>query len=234
VSGASSPPAVDRSVPNALLPSSLVFADTPSRIVAYLLDGLVVGAVDAIPLAIFGFYDVGYPRFPDRAALVGVSLVVWVFQIAYFVWFWTRGRRATPGQRVFSIQVGNAFDGQPLSTRQALIRYLGQGSWISLPVLLPFRALAIAALVVQAAYLLVLLLSVVVSPTKQGLHDRLAGSAVVRPAHAERVWAKRVIWVLLAIVVFYVLLFALVFSTMPNGALPAGYWDSYLDWLWPS
>ena len=235
MSAAETPPmSADRSAPGQLLPASLTFADTPSRFVAYLLDGLLIGAVNAIPLGLFGFYDVGYLRFPDRGVYVVVSFIVWAVQVAYFLWFWSGGRRATPGQRVFSIQVGNAFDGQPLSTSQALIRYFAMGSWITLPVLLPFRGLALASFVALMVYLIALIASVVLSPTKQGFHDRLARSALVRPAHADRRWAVRVIWVVVAIVALYALLFAVVFSTMPSGALPAGYWDSYLDWLWPS
>ena len=105
MSGASGPPvSVDRSMPGALLPSSLVFADTPSRIVAYFLDGLVISAINAIPLAIFGFYEFRGFEFPDRGRFVLASVLALAIQVAYFTWFWTGGRRATPGQRVFSIQ----------------------------------------------------------------------------------------------------------------------------------
>jgi RDD family len=230
-----SPTSVDRGHDSrALLPASLVFADTPSRFVAYFLDGVLIGVINAIPLSVFGFYDVGYLEFPDRGLLVWVSLLVWAIQIAYFLWFWTGGRRATPGQRLFSIQVGNAFDGQPLSLREAVIRFLGYGSWITIPVILPFRAPAIGSLVALAIYLVVLVSSVILSPTKQGLHDRLAGSALVRPAHGDRKWAVRVIWIALAILAFYAALFLIVLRQVPNGGLPSGYWQRYLDWLWPS
>ena len=229
-----SPRSAARGQDSRLLPPSLVFADTPSRLVAYFLDGAVIGAISAVPFSVLGLYDFGYLEFPDRSVLVASSLLAIAIQSAYFLWFWTGGRRATPGQRLFSIQVGTAFDGRPLSIRQAIIRFLGYGSWITIPVILPFRVPAVGSIVALALYLVVLVSSVIQSPTKQGLHDRLAGSALVRPAHADRKWAVRVIWIALAIVAFYAVLFWIVFRQVPNGGALTDFWQRYLDWLWPS
>jgi uncharacterized RDD family membrane protein YckC len=101
---------------------------------------------------------------------------------AYFVAFWSGGRRATLGQMLFKIQVGNAFDGRPLSTEQAIRRWLGLGQFLSA---FAFSIAAVGLIgVLSLVWVLVLFLTTVSSPTKQGLHDRFANSAVVRPVDA--------------------------------------------------
>ena len=236
MSAAETPPmSADRSEPGQLLPASLVFADTPSRIVAYFLDGLLVAAMAAVPLT-FTLSDFSYLRFPDRNLYALATVVGMAAQVLYFIWFWSGGRRATPGQRVFGIQVGTAFDGNPLSTRQAVLRYLGTGLWLGFPFALPFRGLAFLALVISPVWLLVLLVSVVASPTRQGLHDRFAGSALVRPAGADRRWALAVIGIVVAFALLEAFLLAVVFLGPIRDYMPAEYWafwQRYLDWLWP-
>jgi RDD family len=78
--------------------------------------------------------------------------------------------------------VGNAFDGRRLDLGQAVRRWVGLGAPLQLAGLVP----ALASLVsgVSLLWWIALLLSTAVSPTKQGLHDRLANSAMVQPADA--------------------------------------------------
>jgi uncharacterized RDD family membrane protein YckC len=217
-----------------LLPPSLVFADTPSRATAYILDTLVFTAINSVSASIFGLYSFTVPNFPDRSAFVATTLVGFAFLFAYFVWFWSGGRRATPGQRVFGIQVGNAFDGQPLTLRQAVKRWLGFGMPIGLFALLPFAVVGIGAIIIGSLWSLLLLASTIASETKQGLHDRFAGSALVRPAGVGNRWAAGclVIFLLFAVVEG---LFGVWFVTNPTASsLPPDYWEMYLRWLWPS
>ena len=111
----------------------LVFADVYTRFAAYFLDGALLAALISIPPTVLGLYDYAstYPPEPmPRATFVGTTIFGLAIQAAYFLWFWTGGRRATPGQRVFGLQVGNAFDGQPLTMTQAITRWLAMGwSW---------------------------------------------------------------------------------------------------------
>jgi hypothetical protein len=217
-----------------LLPASLVFADTPSRIVAYLLDGLLIGAANAVPFTALGLFSFRYDAFPDRTAFALGSIIGYAIQLVYLAWFWSGGRRATPGQRVLSIQVANAFDGRPLTPAQTVKRVIGFGTWIGLPVLLPYRGLAVVAGVVSVIWAIVLFVSVVTSPTRQGLHDRWAGSALVRPAEADRTWPRRIVWLVVLLSLLYVLLFGCIFVAAPREALPTDFWDRYLQWLWPA
>jgi uncharacterized RDD family membrane protein YckC len=216
-----------------LLPPSLAFSDTPSRAMAYLLDSIVFSVFNSVPLSILGFYNFTYPDFPDRSAFVAATLVGFVIHFVYFVWFWSGGRRATPGQRIFGIQVGNAFDGRPLTFGQATKRWLGLGTLLALPFLLPFAVVGIAAVVIDWLWNLLLLVTTIASPTKQGLHDRFAGSALVRPAGAGNRWAAGCLAIFLIFVLLEALLVIWVFAN-PSSYMPSDFWDVYLRWLWPS
>jgi uncharacterized RDD family membrane protein YckC len=245
-----SPPAEPNTAVKApLLPPGLVFADTPSRIAAYLLDGVVLSVIGSIPPALLGLYDYTAPTvagaFPEpiqRETFIGVSIFTFAIQAAYFLWFWTGGRRATPGQRVFRIQIGNAFDGRPLTMTQAIERWLAMGWWVTLLAFLPFFAVAVASYAIYFAWWLILAISIIVSPTKQGIHDRFARSAMVRPAGQSNGWAVGcvVIYGLLTLLSLAALAFFVAVlgtfddpSLYPPGMNPFEYFNDQIRELWP-
>src|SRR4029078_10799022 len=86
-------------------------------------------------------------------------------------------------------QVGNAFDGRPLTMDQAIRRWLGLGDVITLLGVLP--AAAGLGRLLLFVWAIVLLITTATSPTKQGLHDKLANSAVVRPVSGGDGWGVR-------------------------------------------
>jgi len=229
------------------LPAGLVFADTYSRFAAYFLDALLISAVASIPPAVLGLYDYAYTYPPEpmpRATFVGTTIFGLAVQAAYFLWFWTGGRRATPGQRVFGLQVGNAFDGRPLTMAQAIARWLAMGWWAGLLLLLPWFAIAVGSYVlVFGGWWIVLVISMIVSPTKQGIHDRVARSAVVRPAGPTSRWAIGCVWLYVAIVAISILVLVLVYSAFeslrgsefyPPGPDPVDVITEQIRELWPS
>ncbi len=231
-----------------LLPPGLVFADTPSRIAAYVLDGVLLSALVSIPPAVLGMYDTAFtsasvPEPLPRATFVGVSIFSFAIYAAYFLFFWSGGRRGTPGQRAFGIQVANAFDGRPLTTTQAVERWLAMGWWISLLVLLPVLSVAVAAYALSFVWSVVLVISMIVSPTKQGIHDRFAKSALVRPAGQSNRWAVGCVWLLIIVTVVEVVLVVALFSIIgslgntnafPPGTNPFDYFAEQIRELWPS
>jgi uncharacterized RDD family membrane protein YckC len=242
------PPVAPQSGTSGLLPPGLVFADTPSRIAAYVLDSFLLSALVSIPPALLGFYDYSYSggAYPDpisRASFVGLTIFSFAMSAAYFLWFWTGGRRATPGQRVFGIQLGNAFDGRPLTMTQAIERWLAMGWWATLLILLPFLAIAIASYAVFAVWWVVLVISMIVSPTKQGIHDRFSRSALVRPAGQGNRWAVGCLWVLAIVTILEigaVILLASLMNTLadsdlyPPGLNPFDYMWEQIRTIWPS
>jgi uncharacterized RDD family membrane protein YckC len=238
------PPVAPQSGSSGLLPPGLVFADTPSRIAAYVLDSFLLSVLVSIPPALLGLYDYAYTGNPypeplPRATFVGVTIFSLAMYAAYFLWFWTGGRRATPGQRVFGIQVGNAFDGRPLTMTQAIERWLAMGWWVTLLILLPFLALAAASYVVFMVWWVILVLSMIRSPTKQGIHDRFARSALVRPAGQGNRWAVGCVWVLIIITILEVAAVVWVFTLLddlswPPGLNPLDYMWEQIRTIWPS
>ncbi|HET9083737.1 MAG TPA: RDD family protein [Candidatus Limnocylindrales bacterium] len=229
-----------------VLPEGLVFADAYSRFAAYLLDGVVLAALTSIPPALLGLYDYSSTTYPPpptpRATFIGTTVFSIAIQAAYFLWFWTAGRRATPGQRVFNIQIGNAFDGRALTMTQAIIRWLAMGWWLELLVLLPFLTVAIGAYAATAIWFVVIALSIVLSPTKQGIHDRLARSALVRPAGPTNRWAIGCVWLYVGVALFGLLMLALTLflfnaidrSTIyPPGMDPIDIFSKQIREFWP-
>jgi uncharacterized RDD family membrane protein YckC len=161
----------------------LSFADTASRFVAWLIDSLIVGVIGFIVAAALGYSQTTIIRsassISTNTSVGGVAFAVAfaLVGLVYFVFFWTGGRRATPGQRIFHLQVGNAFDGHGLTPIQAVRRWIGYGTWIGL-----FAIVWTGSTLVELIWVIGLLVTTVRSPTKQGLHDRFANSAVVRPS----------------------------------------------------
>ena len=120
----------------------LTFADTPSRVVAYIIDWIILIFAITIVAAVLGSIfavttSVTDSNLAGRVGGATGSIIFALIGLAYFVGSWTGGRRATIGQRAMNIQVGNAFDGRPLSLEQAIRRWLGLGSWIALLGILP-------------------------------------------------------------------------------------------------
>ncbi len=164
----------------------LSFADTTSRFVAYVIDGFLISIVGWVIAAILGLgratvLQSSNTTSASYAVAGGAFLVPWVLVgFAYFVFFWSGGRRATPGQQIFKLQVGNAFDGKALTATQAVKRWFALGTFLSLFAVLP--SIYPLASLAEFVWAIALFVTTVQSPTKQGFHDRFANSAVVRPS----------------------------------------------------
>lgn len=193
------------------------FADTVSRFVAYFIDSIIVSIVAWIIAAVLGLGRTTVTQAGTTTnAMYTVSgaafLVPFVLvSFVYFVFFWTGGRRATPGQQLFKLQVGNAFDGKALSADQAVRRWLAFGTFLGLFVVLP-TVYPLASLI-ELVWAIALLVTTVRSPTKQGLHDRFANTAVVRPAGESSSSLATTCLVIALIVIgfFFVAIIALIF-----------------------
>ncbi len=182
----------------------LVYAGGIPRAAAWIVDGFIVAVVAGIVSAPFApamALDAnGAPDFTRMAAQGGLSAIISaVIGAAYFILLWTTSGRATLGMRLFSLQVGNQADGEKLRLDQAVKRWVAFGTWLGI---IPVVGLF------QLVWELVLLATTVTSPTKQGLHDRFAGSAVVRPASAGNGLA--ITCLVLAFVLPFIALFAFV------------------------
>jgi uncharacterized RDD family membrane protein YckC len=146
------------------------FASHGVRLVAYIIDGLIVGAVYLVGLVIALAVFVATARAADfedglsgrGAALIGVFgllfLVGFVLNLAYFPFFWARSGQ-TPGMRPFGLYVVRDSDGGRISMGQAILRLIGM--WVAaLPVYIGFFWVFIDA-------------------RRRGWHDLIAGTVVV-------------------------------------------------------
>lgn len=117
------------------------------RVVATVIDGVLVGIVSQVLSSVLGAGGAGS----------GLSFLL---GLAYYLYFWSSyGHGQTLGKRALSIRVVKT-DGSELTLVDALIRYVG--------LLLSFLCLFIG--VIWVAF----------DPNKQGWHDKIAKTYVVK------------------------------------------------------
>ena len=127
------------------------------RVGAALIDTVLFVLVFSIPLTLI--YGSGFWTTPQRVTGFWDIVIQYLVPIALTVWFWTR-YLGTPGKMVLGLKVVDAHSGQAISTPQAIGRYFGY--YLSmLPLMLGFVWVGI-------------------DRKKQGFHDKLAGTVVVR------------------------------------------------------
>ena len=151
----------------------LRYAGFGVRLGAHLLDSLIfITILYPVLLAVYGFDYFLDALGPALEPLSARSLLApgpfrpvefvmrWVFPAVAVVLLWTY-RAATPGKMIFDTRIVDARTGGRLGVRQSAIRYV---------------AYAVAALPLGLGFLWVLF-----DRRKQGWHDKLAGTVVVRP-----------------------------------------------------
>ena len=133
------------------------------RVGASLIDTVVVVLATA-PLLLW-FYGWDYFVSPSQGMFAGSAdfVITWIFPAAAAIIFW-RTRQATPGKMVFSARVVDARTGATLTLSQSIIRYVGY--FVST---IPFG---------------LGLVWVAFDAKKQGWHDKIAGTVVIRPKHS--------------------------------------------------
>jgi uncharacterized RDD family membrane protein YckC len=181
------------SAPVAAGPAGYVYADVPNRIIAYIIDAIilfVIGIVIAIVLAGIGLssvnLNVNSPNFGEYNFVAGLvsALVLTAINGVYFIYTWT-AMRGSPGQKALGMQVGNAADGATLTMEQAIKRWIALGAPFSIAQALnPLPGLGILIGLAALLWVIALLVTTAQSPTKQGLHDQYANSVVVKAARA--------------------------------------------------
>jgi len=130
------------------------------RLGASLIDTVLIMAI-TIPLvvSIYG-WDYFDPEL-NSGMFAGPAdfLITWVLPFVAVIWFWL-AKQATPGKLALRLRIVDAASGQTLSTGQSVGRYFAY-LVSTLPLFLGF---------VWVAF----------DRRKQGWHDKLAGSVVVR------------------------------------------------------
>ena len=137
--------------------SDVEYAGFWVRVGATLIDTLLILVV-TIPILV-SIYGLKY--FDSEKLFAGPAdfLISWVLPAVAVVWFWSQ-RQATPGKAALSLRVLDADSGDKLSIGQSIGRYLGY--------------------FVSIVPLGLGLLWVGLDRRKQGWHDKLAHTVVVR------------------------------------------------------
>lgn len=154
----------------------LVIAGVFSRLVAFAIDGLILGCISIVIGVVVGAYREG----STQALVLGVGLVGVAIDGLYFVALWTSGWRATLGMRLIGIRVFQAADGGPLTLEAATVRWLALTGIVQLLAIVPVAGGVLG--LVALAWVIVLLITTATDRLHQGFHDRWAGSVVVQPA----------------------------------------------------
>lgn len=135
-----------------------------ARVGATIIDSIII-LVITMPL-VLGIYGSGY--FTDEGSWLvrgpADFLITWVAPAVATILFWLY-KQATPGKMVVAARIVDAKTGNPPTVGQSIIRYLGY--FVSmLPLFLG-------------------IIWVGFDPRKQGWHDKLAGTVVIRPKHHD-------------------------------------------------
>ena len=139
-------------------PQELEYVGFWPRVLASLIDTVLVAMV--IYPILYGLYGKEYFASEHLVAGVGDFIMTHIFPAIAVIVFWIY-RSATPGKMAIRAKIVDAKTGRPPSTKQLIGRYLAY--YIStIPLCLGFLWIAW-------------------DPKKQGWHDKLAGTVVVRP-----------------------------------------------------
>jgi uncharacterized RDD family membrane protein YckC len=166
--------------------SGLVYADVPNRVIAFIIDAIVIAVIMVLVTIVLGMIGLAAGMFGSAGGSTLGSIIYAIVSVligaGYFIYTWT-SMRATVGMRALGMQIGNAADGATLTQDQAIRRYLALaapgivGSALSgLPVIGALLGL------VSLGWVIYLLYTTAQSPTKQGFHDVFAGTMVVKAA----------------------------------------------------
>lgn len=130
------------------------------RVGASIVDTIIL--LPIITPLLVSIYGWGYFTDPEKGFVAGPAdfLISWVLPALGVIAFWLY-RQATPGKMLVGARVVDAETGGALSTGQAVGRYL--------------------AYFVSVIPLFLGIIWVAFDPKKQGWHDKLAGTVVVRP-----------------------------------------------------
>ncbi|GAC1504372.1 MAG: RDD family protein [Candidatus Dormibacteraceae bacterium] len=137
------------------------------RFVAIFIDGIILSIPIFILAVIFGVaagVASGSSTDPTNTnpAVTGVGALIYLiaiaFSVGYFIFFWGRGQ--TLGMRLFGLRVADANTGTPIGYGRAALRYLGY----------ILSALPCDIGLIWAAF----------DARKQGWHDKIANSVVLR------------------------------------------------------
>lgn len=164
----------------------VVYADLVMRIVAYIIDAILLSIVfGVVGIAILG----GFLLTGGVAGAIIGFVVLGVLYLAgsavYFIYTWTT-MRASPGQKILNLETVNAADGATVTRDQAIRRWAFLFGPSALGTVANFAlsgSIGILGSLISLAtfvYTIYLLYTASQSAKRQGFHDVQAGTVVVK------------------------------------------------------
>jgi uncharacterized RDD family membrane protein YckC len=141
--------------------AGLVYAGFWVRVLAFIIDAIALGILTSALAPIFGvgiIFDPSASRFEFDYANSGLNTLL---GLVYFIGFWA-WRGQTVGMMPFNMRVVSADTGEKIDVVRGLLRYVG--------------------LIISFVVILIGVIWVAFDTRKQGWHDKIARTLVVRPA----------------------------------------------------
>jgi uncharacterized RDD family membrane protein YckC len=142
------------------------FAEFGPRLVAYIIDGLIVGGLVIVVLVSWALFALASGGIANDAMSAGAAVSVVLLVVAltvvglgYFPWFWSRDG-ATPGMKMMGLLLVRDQDGGPIGGGQAILRLVGY---------------AVSGMVFYLGYVWIL-----VDKRRRGWHDLIAGTVMIK------------------------------------------------------
>jgi uncharacterized RDD family membrane protein YckC len=138
------------------------FAGYGARLVAYIVDAIVLGIVIAVLSVVFIALIAGAAANDSGGAAIGSTFIyvilILVVSVLYFPYFWANGG-ATPGMKMLHIRVVRDADGGPIGWGPAILRLIGY--WVN-------------SVVLYVGYIWIF-----IDKRRRGWHDLIAGTVVI-------------------------------------------------------
>lgn len=172
-------------------PGGLALADLPNRIIAIIIDFIILGVIGFVVGAVLGgiFVETRTENFlgvpitvtgPSIIAYLLTTVILLAISAGYFIYMWTRMNGATLGMQVLKLQVRDAASGAAISQDQAIRRWIFLGGPQAASFLYALPLIGLLVSIAVLVYYIYLLVSTAQSPTRQGLHDKQANTVVAK------------------------------------------------------
>ena len=168
-------------------PGGVALADTPNRIIAAVIDFIILGVIGFIVSTLttsmlgddfFGGLLITTFKVPSLISSVLAVALMLVVSGAYFIGMWTQMGGATVGMKALKLSVRDSMSGGAITQQQAINRWLLLGAPVALTWFQVFLGFILG--IVVLVYYIYLLVTVAQSATRQGLHDTYAKTVVAK------------------------------------------------------
>jgi uncharacterized RDD family membrane protein YckC len=169
-------------------PAGVALADIPDRVIAFVIDAIILGIVGfivgTITLSVLGdnylgVFGLNY-RTHNLVSSLATAVIMLAVSGAYFIGMWSRMGGATVGMKVMKLSVRDASSGAPINQSQAINRWLFVGAPFAISFIYVWGLIGWLVSLAVLAYEIYLLVTTAQSPTRQGFHDVQAKTVVAK------------------------------------------------------